>query len=346
MERNREIDIIRGVAISLMVLGHCIQYGNGILYSQPDYFFYNWAFKIIYSFHMPLFMLLSGYLFSFTVRKNSELVFFLKNRIMRIVLPIVSWQLIDYLVEAFKRFHNHELTTDLIVEYGTSIFQSFWFLWAIFYCSVAVYIIRRWLKDCILIYLIGFGLTFVVPDIVPNLQYYKFMYPFFVAGYYYVEHGYAKMDKAINQYKTIEIILLAYLVMLYFWSYDAYIYTSGYTLLWRDNPLKQLSIDLYRTIIGFIGSILVIYIVKWVIQTKIAKVYIFTCLEEIGKESLGIYIISGRLVGRLLIDNLECFKVNYFNNILQAVIILFISYIITVLIKNIKYLNFILLGGR
>lgn len=50
MERNKQVDIIRGVAILLVVLEHAL--------GTSDNFFA----KIILSFHMPVFFILSGYL--------------------------------------------------------------------------------------------------------------------------------------------------------------------------------------------------------------------------------------------------------------------------------------------
>ena len=50
-------DIVKGAAIFLMIWGHCIQYCALKDISYMD----DVMFKIIYSFHMPLFMLISGY---------------------------------------------------------------------------------------------------------------------------------------------------------------------------------------------------------------------------------------------------------------------------------------------
>lgn len=50
MERNKQVDIIRGVAILLVVLEHAL--------GTSDNFFA----KIILSFHMPVFFILFGYL--------------------------------------------------------------------------------------------------------------------------------------------------------------------------------------------------------------------------------------------------------------------------------------------
>ena len=45
--RNITIDIMRGITITLMIIGHLIPYAS-------------YSFNIIYSFHMPIFFLLSG----------------------------------------------------------------------------------------------------------------------------------------------------------------------------------------------------------------------------------------------------------------------------------------------
>lgn len=53
--RIRWIDNAKAIAILMVVIGHIIQ----SMYS-PDNFDENIVFRIIYSFHMPLFIMLSG----------------------------------------------------------------------------------------------------------------------------------------------------------------------------------------------------------------------------------------------------------------------------------------------
>ena len=64
--RNLYIDLIKGIAIITVIIGHLIQYT-----SVGNFNFYeNYIYKFIYSFHMPLFMLISGYLFYFSLIKT------------------------------------------------------------------------------------------------------------------------------------------------------------------------------------------------------------------------------------------------------------------------------------
>lgn len=85
------LSIVKGVAIFLMLWGHCIQCCTN---ERFDFFEDN-VFKFIYSFHMPLFMLVSGYLFyfSFSKRNLSEL---LKHRIQGLLQPIVMVSFVNY----------------------------------------------------------------------------------------------------------------------------------------------------------------------------------------------------------------------------------------------------------
>lgn len=62
MVRLEFIDYAKGLAILLVVIGHLLQY-NLVGTSSKD------LFDMIYSFHMPLFMFLSGYVASLSIDK-------------------------------------------------------------------------------------------------------------------------------------------------------------------------------------------------------------------------------------------------------------------------------------
>lgn len=74
--RSEYLDFLKAILIITVLLGHCIQYGGGY---EDNSFFDNKLFKFIYSFHMPLFMLISGYLFSESVKKGNFFVCYKKE---------------------------------------------------------------------------------------------------------------------------------------------------------------------------------------------------------------------------------------------------------------------------
>lgn len=84
--KYEKLDVLKGILIILVVIGHAIQYGNEISYANSTTFFSNHLFKIIYSFHMPLFMIISDYLFHYSVITGDE-KYIIKSKIERLLIP-------------------------------------------------------------------------------------------------------------------------------------------------------------------------------------------------------------------------------------------------------------------
>ena len=70
-ERNISIDVARGIALLLMVIGHL-----GIK---------KWPIQYIYAFHMPLFFVISG----MTIRRAERLSDYFMKRIKRLIVPYI-----------------------------------------------------------------------------------------------------------------------------------------------------------------------------------------------------------------------------------------------------------------
>lgn len=329
--RNITLDILKGVAIFLVVIGHRLEYSmevhDGVYMVR-----YDMLFKIIYSFHMPLFMLISGYLFYFSARKYSvsDLV---KSRFTKILMPILIWTIIDKLL-----IMNFSLIGVLF-----SFISKFWFLWALFYNSMAVLSIKKFFNDRPIFYLMLFLLLFVTPDIM-GFELYKFMYPYFVGGYLFASHGKPLLLRMQDkQVKLLLVFLPVYIGMLAFYNYDSYIYVSGISVLGSD-PLYQFVIDIHRYAIGFVGSLLMIILVN-ILKDRL-NLGVFA---QIGKRSLGIYIFSEYIFGysRIFVENLsEAWSSNYLVVLLSSAGITAICYLLTVLMNKYKPTRRLLLGGH
>lgn len=78
------LSVLQGFAMFLVVLGH-------ILLGKAVFEWQNILFEIIYSFHMPLFICISGYLFHTTqIQKNKSFTLMLKNKAIRLCVPYFS----------------------------------------------------------------------------------------------------------------------------------------------------------------------------------------------------------------------------------------------------------------
>lgn len=124
-ERLHYIDQLKGIAIFLVVVGHIIQFNCKDFSNNP-------IFSIIYSFHMPLFMFISGYVAFKSMKAtifNSYFQFLMK-RIRTILLPFLSWQL---LISPFFFKDNTSQNPILrFINLSTHIGMGLWFLWFLF----------------------------------------------------------------------------------------------------------------------------------------------------------------------------------------------------------------------
>jgi fucose 4-O-acetylase-like acetyltransferase len=136
--RDIFLDCLKGLAIATVVLGHTFQV------TIPDFDLYL-PFRIIYSFHMPMFMFVSGMTasFGFSKRLNaapdlSSYVSELRSKMLRLVVPFLTWSLFQY-------FWGHPAgytpTTWLlhILQFPD---ESLWFLWILFQCSCLLALIN------------------------------------------------------------------------------------------------------------------------------------------------------------------------------------------------------------
>lgn len=85
-ERNASVDVLRGIAILMVVLGHTM---SGCTLNSQDTF----LFRIIWSLQMPLFMLISGYVtkYSKPIVSGKALLRLLKKRSLAYLVPWLVW---------------------------------------------------------------------------------------------------------------------------------------------------------------------------------------------------------------------------------------------------------------
>ncbi|NDP28338.1 MAG: acyltransferase family protein [Flavobacterium sp.] len=124
-ERLLYIDRLRGFAIFLVVEGHIISYN--VFNSN-----HNVLFQIIYSFHMPFFFFLSGYVANLTTKIDSVKSYFIynKNKAISLLIPMISWPLIHcYFFTATKDFSFNMLSN---IIYSEVLNPGLWFLKMLF----------------------------------------------------------------------------------------------------------------------------------------------------------------------------------------------------------------------
>ena len=274
-QRSRLIDNLKGLTIFLMVYGHFIQ--NTL--SQPNLYYSDAIFKIIYSFHMPMFALISGYLFYHSVFKKS-LKALMISWIKRFLVPIVLWSAINW---GLSCCIHEKIEFNLL--FNTITGNYLWFLWSILAAQIIIACCVKFIPDNIR--MIGMIIGFFAMYLFPNPEMNLFLYLFFVLGYCVNQH---EVYKKLSNFKARFLSIPLWIILLLFYSNDSYIYTTGISI-WENGKTisEHFLIDVYRYVIGLCGCLSVIILIKILTQLQKNKSRI---LQRFGMYSMQVYIIQ------------------------------------------------------
>lgn len=147
------LDFARAIAIVLVVIGHYIPENS------PNW--YQWIHDVIYQFHMPLFLFVSGYVY---VKTNAEtsICGFWKKKFLRLLLPyfVVSIfvLMVKLLAQEVAYVENPITYKDFFqMLYLPVAGYYLWFLWALWWMFVVVYFFKTRKSRCALL-----GLSFIL----------------------------------------------------------------------------------------------------------------------------------------------------------------------------------------
>ncbi|WP_174298512.1 acyltransferase family protein [Sphingomonas bacterium] len=141
-ERLQAFDMAKGFAIVLVVYGHGLRglvEAHAIGPMSPllvsDY--------IIYTFHMPIFFFMSGWLF----HSAGKLAYpFWRSRMLTIAYPYLVWSLLQAGVQmalAGSGLVNSTIPVARVLAIGWSPILIFWFLYALFFCNILAFYLYR-----------------------------------------------------------------------------------------------------------------------------------------------------------------------------------------------------------
>lgn len=316
------IDVVRGIAIFLVVMGHLIQYT--ILPSGYN-FFDSITFRVIYSFHMPLFIFISGYLLAFSLKNNKTSKVIL-SRFKGLLVPYLSWSSIDLIIYLTKEaLYKDTFSLINILKRGIKsiiIFPGIWFLFTLFMLNLILIVTIR-IKNKVgnVAYLISILAVIIFPSYsFFNIYYIKWFYIFFLSGY--LININSIYFKNINSYFTKEkmiILVIIFILLLSLWNNNDYIYNNRMRLL-TNNYIYEILRYIYRYCTAFIGIGLAFYLGKLISKIKISKIFIL-----LSNYSLDIYLIQRYVIEVLYYNIMKWVYFNFFNNYLEYSIIIFIS---------------------
>ncbi len=159
--RSEWIDVAKGLGILLVVYGHVARgLVNGGVPMDRDWF--TRLDTVIYSFHMPLFFLLSGWFFLGSMSRRGPKDY-LVGRIATVLYPYVVWSLLQGGIELLlSRWTSKPVTLGEVLALGWAPRAQFWFLYALFLMSVLALLVcfkhpRRGVVALILIGAVAFA---------------------------------------------------------------------------------------------------------------------------------------------------------------------------------------------
>lgn len=302
--RDKSIDLLRGIAIFLVLWGHVIQYMS---LNAID-FYEDIVFRFIYGFHMGLFMFISGYLFYNSNHKYTLFSFIIKM-FKTVLYPIILWNSVLFLINFPKVIidiiNGNGNYFDIIKSLYSSM-GNLWFLWSLLFCSIIFAIIINLTKKTWSL-IIGLFIGVIILYLLSwDSGFYIWMFPYYIGGYYFhhiknLKISIFKTEKR-NQWLWIISIIstILYLILLQFFHREDLIYLSGVTgLINNKGILYQIFVDAFRWLFGFIGIAAIYCWIHIIIPFTKETGIIYKLLDLAGHKSLQIYILQSFLLERL-----------------------------------------------
>ena len=328
--RNLYIDIVKSFLIISVVIGHTI------VSFFPDNYIYNDIFKLIYSFHMFLFIFVSAYLVRLVKHEINFL--WLKKRFFRLMIPYIVWTAILLCIENKFSLYNYWM---LVIK------PSFSFLIVLFLYDATYYILNMITKNfdrqikIILIYIVFIMfIWFISRNIIENseiLHLYSIYLPEYFAGIFAFTFK-EKLIYMIRKYKYIILLYPISMLMYTFKDHSRFVdimqgllsYVTTYSI--SSNIFNIMSVLYNHYLVAPLGMIF------WgVILWKLYKLNILgKNFSIIGKYTLSIYLISGFFNHHYV----NCFEIDILISILMGLLLPIIFDFIMKKIPKIHYIFF------
>lgn len=332
LERNILIDVLKGFAIILVVLGHSIQYNIPVCFDN------SLVFRIIYSYHMPFFMFLSGFV-SFGSFDGSTAK--LAKRFKSLIIPFWSWFVISYAFSWIIFYLKGGSEPDFlmsVIGVLKSPDHGLWFLWVLFLNILVLFASLKITHIHEEFVLLAF---FVLLNIlVPVTGFSSFgmaalskLLLFFLFGYVLNKHA-LKLKKTLSIVGYLSMLIFPILVV--FWSRTGVpVFAEQITF---DYPIKSVIIWVYNQAVPLSG-----------ILTTYKLFDLITKYESFLKDSL---ISLGRISLEIYSTHFYFFTFTYLlvsvSLNFRIVITFFVTLVGTIfiqwLLKKSEWLSFLLYG--
>ena len=298
-ERDKLVDCLKGYACFLVVFGHVIM---GIRKAGIDVpFFSEYIEKFIWTFHVPLFMFLSGYVYRLTGewKGKGSRIKFIGHKLLNLGIPYFVFSTVYIGINSFvPGVNNQAKLSDILTLWYKTPTSQYWFLYALFvlfvYWTILSIFLSNW-QITVALYVVGYIL--IVFDI--SLGTLGFGIPYAISFGIGTTVQSLVIDKWDLKKKLILIILQVIIVGLFIWTK-----MTGKNII--DDVEEILGISASIALISILIKSNIIKKVLLFINTYSFPIYllhtIFTAglriaLNKIGIKYYWIHVLGGMLFG-------------------------------------------------
>ncbi|WP_026766540.1 acyltransferase family protein [Selenomonas ruminantium] len=321
--RIKSVDLMKGFAIILVVLGHAIGAvtSSKVIMEIPYSFYlvYNW----IYSFHMPIFFIVAGFFIErWTKRSRKEAVL---GKFYRLAIPYFIWGLLFAIYKQIGGgYSNHSEEGILSFLWSPLIpWNIFWFLYVMFIIQIFYYVIVNIFNNYAKGQKVFMGISIVMfllypyfPDVWIIHRLGKFTI-FFALGTYMIKYL-ADFEQKMN-IKRLIVSVVAFCVISYvflFYTHEDMLFPKEWIFL----------------LTGCIGTLLVVTLSCYVSKIKI----LFNFVRYCGEKSMEIYLLHPFVLGfiRVCADKILGFELLWFKTMFLFILSMAICCLIWYHIRN------------
>lgn len=328
-------DVLKFSAIFAVLWGHSLQYFfDGKYYDNSLY-------RIIYSFHMPLFMAVVGF-FAYKACHGS-LLREVGKRFRQLIVPALSYGVMSALFEYATQIGGDNINLNGYV--GICVY-CLWFLKSAFICEVV------FLSCCVVrkISVICVVLTLVLSQYVCIFNI-NIMYPCFIAGVlvriYY--DGFKR-----HALWMLVVSGAVWLTMLVAWDatyWDVPEVRNRWFVNILDVPTATVVRLMYRLSIGLAGGVFFISLAEYVFGRWGRRSGVINWMSVNGRETLGIYLFQTLLLEKILpavveVRFSETWIFDFVVTPVISVVVLVVCLLLIRLTNMYVYTRYLILGKR
>jgi len=287
--KDLSIETLRGIAIIMMVAGHVIgtnsEEGLRVCNDSGWRYFYR-SFEYL---RMPLFTVISGFVYSLRPVESGNMLNFLKGKTRRILLPMITVGTLHFILQQIVPGTNSKSEIANMWKIYLFPYEHFWFLQSIFLIFIFIAIIDHFqLISTEKKWLIVFIVTAIGRSFLPPLGYNYFSYegflnllPFFVLGC-----GIERYRNTFTNKSIIRGLLILFIVVI---TVHQYLLVNRTEINFLENTLLSL-------MAASSGIVLLFYIRRNI-----------SVLSKLGHFAYGIYLfhVFGTAGSRIMLMNLN-----------------------------------------